>query len=71
VNVADAALRKGDRYEIRNVQDYFGRPVTGRYTGKPIRIPLRDRAVARPVGWEAPPSTLPDFGVFVLTVRPS
>ncbi|MBS1790735.1 MAG: right-handed parallel beta-helix repeat-containing protein [Acidobacteria bacterium] len=34
-------LPNGMRYEVRNVNDYFGAPVaTGTYNGQPVRIPM-------------------------------
>jgi hypothetical protein len=62
------AAHRGDRYEIRNAQDYFGEVVRGTYSGGAIRLFLLDKSVAKPIGCDAPPSTLPEFGVFVLTV---
>jgi len=66
-----AALTVGARYEIRDVQDFFGAPVaTGTYTGGTISLPMSDRAPAQPVGIpdgiEASERSEPDFGVFVL-----
>jgi hypothetical protein len=60
----------GARYEVRNVQDYFGAPVaSGTYDGQPIRLPMEDMQPAPPSGaWvprQAP--TGPVFNVFVLT----
>jgi hypothetical protein len=65
-----ALLQPGTRYEIRNVQNYFGEPaVSGTYDGAPIRLPLG--AVPPPDivgGWaEEPPTTGPDFNAYVLT----
>ncbi len=66
-----SALAVGARYEIRDVQDFFGAPVTtGTYTGGNIALPMSDRAPAQPVGIpggiEASEHSEPDFGVFVL-----
>jgi hypothetical protein len=62
-------LHAGALYEVRNVQDYFGRPLlTGRYDGRPLRVPIAGTRVAAPVG-DAPrslTSTSPEFAVFVL-----
>src|SRR5262249_29613609 len=34
-------LRLGDRYEIRDLQDYFGPPIlSGIYNGKPMQLPM-------------------------------
>lgn len=63
-------LAPGDRYEVRNVQDLFGRPVaTGTYAGEPIAIPMAGVEPPAPVR-AAParaPRTGPEFDVFILT----
>jgi hypothetical protein len=60
-------LRRGQTYEVRNAQNYFGSPVLrGTYGGGSLRIPLSDDSMARPVGISAPDSTAPEFHVFVL-----
>jgi uncharacterized protein YkwD len=49
-------LRSGDRFEVRNVQDYFGAPVlTGVYSGPPLKLSMPN---SRPG---------PEFAAFVLT----
>ncbi|HKX32354.1 MAG TPA: hypothetical protein VJ302_32000, partial [Blastocatellia bacterium] len=56
VNLKDF-LPNGARYEIRNVYDYFGAPVSSNlYDGKPIRLPMGNT------------KTGPEFNAFVLTV---
>jgi hypothetical protein len=71
VDLTAAHLRTGALYELRDVQDYFGPPVlTGVYDGKPLTVPMSSRLPAHPVGnisAAQPSSTLPEFGVFVLT----
>jgi hypothetical protein len=71
VDISAAALRNGAHFELRDAQDYFGPPVlSGIFDGKPLVIPMNSRPVARPVGnisAAQPISTLPEFGVFVLT----
>ncbi len=59
-------LAPGDAYELRNVQDYFGDVIRQTFDGRPLAIPMRGRTTAVPTGWQAPPSTFPTFGVFVL-----
>lgn len=79
VDVSDV-LRRGDQFELRSVQDYFGVPLqAGTYAGRRLRLPFtRDpplivtlgaTASARPVGFERSPApnTAPEFNVFVLT----
>jgi uncharacterized protein (TIGR03437 family) len=70
VDVSVMNLRKGDRYELRNAQNYFEEIVTGVYEDKPIRVPMKGWTVAKPIGYDKPiePATFPEFGVFVLTV---
>lgn len=61
------ALARGERYEVRDAQDYFGAPVsTGTYTGAAVRLPMKAFPPAEPVGWKRPPPTGPDFNVFVI-----
>jgi hypothetical protein len=69
VNLAEAGLASGDRYEIRDVQNYFGKPiVSGTYKGGSVDLPLTGTTVAAPVGSVpvAPKHTLPEFGAFVI-----
>ncbi len=70
VDVSVMNLRKGDRYELRNAQNYFEETVTGVYEDKPIRVPMKGWTIAKPIGYDKPiePATFPEFGVFVLTV---
>ncbi|MGH9767569.1 MAG: hypothetical protein ACREAB_09070 [Blastocatellia bacterium] len=52
------ALRNGDRFEVRNVRDFYGQPVlSGVYNGKPLSLPM------------AGPQPAPEFGAFVLMKR--
>jgi hypothetical protein len=64
-------LSRGQAFELRNVQDFFGSPVlSGKYKGKPLKVPMSGRTVAAPVGYEyAPAHTGPEFNVFVLIRR--
>ncbi len=67
-----SVLDEGDRFEIRNVQDFFGEPVvTGTYAGGPVSVPMTGLTVAPPVGWPAPPPTGPEFNAFVLITTES
>jgi hypothetical protein len=65
-----AVLAAGDRYEIRNVQDFFGSPVAaGTYGGGSVTVPMSGVAPPAPIGRVAPnraPRTAPDFDVFVV-----
>lgn len=69
VDLSSLGILKGDRYEIRNAQNYFVEKLTGIYNGTPILIPMTGWSIARPIGLEEPiaPTTFPTFGVFVLT----
>jgi hypothetical protein len=68
VDVAmSAVLKPGAHYELRSAQNFFGAPVlTGIYNGAPIHIPMTGLTPAAPIGKPAPPTTGPDFQVFVL-----
>jgi hypothetical protein len=76
VNVSGAGLAPGQKYEIRDSQNFFGAPVlTGIYDGNPIRIPLAGlTAVSTLVGANYPGNeslrlpvhTSKEFNVFVL-----
>lgn len=71
-DVSSAGLAIGQKYELLDVQNYFGPPVlTGVYDGKPIALPMALTTVARAIGmtWE-PPHTSPEFNVFVLRPLP-
>ncbi len=61
-------LERGDRFELRNVQDYFGPPVlSGVFDGEPMAVPMTNLAVALPKNQPvAPKPTGPLFNVFVL-----
>jgi hypothetical protein len=65
----EGLVAEGERYEVHDVQDYYGPPVLrGVYDGAPLELPLSSRAVAGPIGHDfTPSSTAPLFAVFVLT----
>jgi hypothetical protein len=66
-------VRVGDRYDVRNVQDFFGAPVlSGTYAGGPVGVPMTGVTPVPPIGGSPtpPPQTGPDFGVFVVTSTP-
>ena len=66
-----AVLNQGDAFEVRNVQDYLGAPVTvGTFDGAPIRLPMTGLKVAAPVGHDFTPAAVgPEFNVFVVRKR--
>ena len=62
-------LPKGASYEVRDVQNFFGGAVAvGTYDGRPVRLPMRLKQVATPVGnvERVPAHTDPEFAVFIL-----
>ena len=62
-------LRAGDRYRIVSAQDFFGEPLlSGVYDGASLRLPMRQRKAASPVGMPdfEPPATEPEFGAYVV-----
>lgn len=71
VDLSNLSIPAGARYELRNVQDYFGEPLSGIYRDREITIPMHGWAPTNPIGdFDRPlPRTLPRFGVFVLTWR--
>lgn len=66
VDVAGIGLQVGDAYEIRYAQNYFGPTQTGTYNGQPITITMSGWTTVAPNEGTAPPSTLPEFGAFVI-----
>ncbi len=67
-----AVLGNGDRYEVRNAQDFFGSPVlSGTYAGGPLTLPLTGLSVGSPVGRPAPLASGPEFNVFVVVTTAS
>lgn len=69
VNLSEGGLAVGDRYEVRDAQNYFGKPTaSGVYRGGTIELPMSTLTVSQPVGTVpvAPKHTLPEFAVFVI-----
>lgn len=68
VDLSDTGLRIGERYELRNVQNYFEEALTGTYDGEPVRVRMTGWTVSSPIGRDEPiePVTFPGFGVFLL-----
>lgn len=72
VDVSSVGLHAGDKFEIRDAQNYFGPPlVSGTYDGKPIGLPMDLTQVTRPVGnvERMPGHTAPEFAAFVIQRR--
>lgn len=66
-------LDRGERYEIRNVQDLFGAPVaTGVFHGAPVQIPMQSIAPPATIGRPAPDRTPtgPLFDVYLVQKLP-
>jgi hypothetical protein len=69
VSLSETGLPRGARFEIRDAQNYFGRPlVAGVYDGKRVSIPMSGLDVASPNGKVAvpPKHTGPEFGAFIV-----
>jgi hypothetical protein len=81
VTLPSGVLNVGDRYQIRDVQNYFGSPVdSGTYSGGAItiRMPGSSAAITAPrsipvyrPGSSLPAHTSSDFGAFILTATTS
>lgn len=62
-------LNVGDRYVVRNAEDFYGPPVAdSSYTGGPLQLPIASVTPPSPVGVTTPPApaTGPTFNVYVL-----
>jgi RNA polymerase sigma factor (sigma-70 family) len=70
IDLGKAGLRRGDRYEVRDAQNFFGPPAaSGVYDGNPAQVQMTGLAKAAPVGFAAPPHTAPLLGTFVVLKR--
>jgi hypothetical protein len=66
-------LAPGDAYEIRNVQDLFGSPVTsGTYGGGAVMLPMAGISPPPRIGRSTPtpPRTGPHFNTFLVVKTP-
>jgi len=66
-------LNVGDRYVVRNVQDFDGTPVaSGTYEGGSIQLPMAAVTPPAVIGRAStpPPITGPTFNVFVVMKAP-
>ncbi len=69
VNLSNV-LRSGDRYEVRNAQNYYGSPVaSGSYSGGSISIPVNSTSPARSITGKSTSSTSSEFAVFVVVKK--
>ena len=68
VDISGIGLPSGQRYEVRDAQNFYGNPVAaGTYNGQPISIAMNGLTVVQP--WGGTPSlvhTAPEFGAFVV-----
>lgn len=69
-DLSGSGLQPGECYELRNVQDYYGRAIKGEYTGNPIPVPLKGWNMREIKGWTAAASALPEFGAFIVSPTP-
>ena len=68
VDLSTTGLKSGDRFEIRDAQNFYGPAVvTGTYNGAAVTLPMTGLTPARPIGGSttAPP-TGPEFNAFVV-----
>jgi len=64
-------LPSGAKYEVRNVQNWFGSPVaTGTFSGGSIQLPMSGVTAPTPIGGSAhmPTRTGPDFDTFIVRI---
>ena len=66
VDISKMGWKQGQKYRLRNVQNYFDPGLRGVFDGDTLDIPMTGWSVAAPVGMSPPHNTLPEFGVFVL-----
>jgi hypothetical protein len=69
VDISAARLPMGAAFQIRDAQDYFGRPVyQGTYDGRPVNLVMTGLRASAPVGAVpvVPPHTAPKFAAFVV-----
>jgi len=60
-------LKGGDNFEVRDAQDWFGKPVvTGKYTGEKVSLPMKLTSIGKPVTKVEFKHTPPEFCVFVV-----
>lgn len=67
VDISALGFSIGDAYEVRNVQNLDGAFLSGFYNGEALTVQMTDQDVTPPIGYDSPASTLPEFGVFLLT----
>lgn len=65
VDLSEYPVRSGDVLRVSSVEDFYGDERIFRYLD-PLRLPLTGWGVTAPAGMAALPSSLPEFGVFVM-----
>jgi hypothetical protein len=74
VDLTPSGLKAGDDYEIRDAQNFLGKPVfSGKYDGKPVELPMAGLEYNAPVAKVAfpPVHTSKEFNVFVVLKAPA
>ena len=66
VPVAALGYANGSWVTVATAEDYYEARRTFQVSGGAITLPLTGWTVAAPIGWRAPTSTLPVFGIFIL-----
>lgn len=66
VPVAALGYANGAWVTVATAEDYYGVHRSFQVSGGAITLPLTGWTVATPIGWKAPASTLPAFGIFIL-----
>ena len=69
VDLSGIGLSPGDRFEVRDAQNYFAGPVHGGvYDGTAVLIPMTGLTAVAPIGNApiVPPHTGPEFGAFIV-----
>jgi hypothetical protein len=68
IDLAAAGLANGDRYEVRDAQNIFGKPLATGTSNGPVTVPTSGLTMATPVGTVpvAPKHTAPEFVIFVV-----
>jgi hypothetical protein len=68
VDLSSVGLRSHEQFEIRDVQDYFGAPLTrdAYAPGTAVEVPMTRTSTAQPIGGPVVPHTTREFGVFIV-----
>ncbi len=63
-------LRSGDRYEVRNAQNFYGAPVaSGTYNGGSVSVPITSVTPPRSIGGQSTSSTGTEFNAYVVVKK--